>query len=479
MDFYIEKDVIRRIKLVEFIYSHNHCLVDEILNELKISLQTLKNDFKRVNIDIEEFILTSHINSKEISITFKTNIPLLQITQKLYNESKFVRSLYRALHTSDLTIAELREAEFISESNAFRILSNVKLYLTEHDILKNEVRYRMLVNATYARIDFADEYIDQFLWHKAKIILENIIDKRTVHFNDFDAKIVIMNIYLALSRNEEHPLQISLRQFAFLLEDPTYPKLKREYEKEMSKEKAEIEAVLTTLVYHQFANYKDYTVSQPFQKTHWNALTAQHNQVYALYIQLITLSSRTIIDESSFQRQFERVLFNGWVGINLFTPHFLIDSHSFNYQQFRQVILRWNAENPIALNLQENSIKGFYYLYKNILATHDNYYVCNIVATNQDQFTFIFNFFFKYISSAQFKINSTIYYTLDELPEEYFNYPYIIICDHSLYKENYKNAKNLFPFAVDTIRQDTQRLIDSIFEDVNSLKTTMDKDYLS
>lgn len=93
MDFYIEKDIIRRIKLVEFIYSHNHCLVDETLNELKISLQTLKNDFKRINIDIEEFISTSHINSKEISITFKTNIPLLQITQKLYyimNQNLFV-----------------------------------------------------------------------------------------------------------------------------------------------------------------------------------------------------------------------------------------------------------------------------------------------------------------------------------------------------------------------------------------------------
>lgn len=143
MDFYIEKDVIRRIKLVEFIYSHNHCLVDEILNELKISLQTLKNDFKRVNIDIEEFILTSHINSKEISITFKTNIPLLQITQKLYNESKFVRSLYRALQNPDLTMTELREAEFISESNAFRILSNIKLYLTEHDIAQNMILLKM------------------------------------------------------------------------------------------------------------------------------------------------------------------------------------------------------------------------------------------------------------------------------------------------------------------------------------------------
>lgn len=109
MDFYIEKDIIHRIKLVKFIYSHNYCLIDELLNELQISLQTLKNDFKRININIEEFILTSHINSKEINITFKLNIPLLQITQKLYNESKFVRSLYRLLlHNPELTIAKLR-----------------------------------------------------------------------------------------------------------------------------------------------------------------------------------------------------------------------------------------------------------------------------------------------------------------------------------------------------------------------------------
>lgn len=335
------------------------------------------------------------------------------------------------------------------------------------------------MNGCYARVDFSDEYIDRFLWHKAEVIFENIIDQRTVHFNNFDARIVIMNIYLALSRNEEHPLQISLRHFGFLQEDSTYQKLKEDYQKEMSKENAELEAVLTTLVYHQFVNHKDYVVSQTFQKTHWNALTSQHNRVYNLYIQLITLCNRTIIDESSFQRQFERLLLTGWIGISLFTPHFLVDSESFSYQQFRQIILRWNSENSVSLNLQENSIKGFYYLYKNILATHDNYSVCNIVATNQDQFTFMFNFFFKYISSAQFKINSTIFYTLDELPEELFSYPYIIICDHSLYKENYKNAKNIFPFAVDTIRQDTQKLIDSIFEDVNSLKTTMDKDYLS
>lgn len=381
------------------------------------------------------------------------------------------------LQNPDLTMVDLREAEFISESNAFRILSNIKLYLTENDILQNEVRYRMLMNGCYARIDFAEEYIDLFLWHKAKTILENIIDERIVHFNAFDAKIVVMNIYLALSRNEEHPLQISLRHFGFLLEDATYQKLKENYQKEMSKENAEIEAILTTLVYHQFVNYKDYTVSQTFQKMHWNALTNQHNQVYFLYIQLITLSNRPIIDESSFQRQFERLLLTGWIGLTLFTPHFLIDSHSFNYQQFRQIILRWNAENPIPLNLQENSIQGFYYLYKNILITHDNYYTCNIVATNQDQFTFMFNFFFKYINSTQFKINSTIFYTLDELPEELFSYPYIVICDHSLYQENYKNAKNIFPFSVDTIRQDTQRLINSVFDDVETLKNQIDQDY--
>lgn len=135
-------------------------------------------------------------------------------------------------------MTELREAEFISESNAFRILSNIKLYLTEHDIAQNEVRYRMLMNGCYARIDFADEYIDRFLWHKAEVIFENIIDERIIHFNTFDAKIVVMNIYLALFRNEEHPLQISLRHFGFLLEDPTYQKLKENYQKEMSKENA-------------------------------------------------------------------------------------------------------------------------------------------------------------------------------------------------------------------------------------------------
>lgn len=467
---YMEKDIARKIKLVEFVYSKSQCSIHELERELNITRPTLKRDFEKINEDLNDFIVTSEMSNKVVNIIFTNNVSLLQITNVLYKQSPFIRFLYRCLLNPDISLTELAQLEFLSENQCKKIYQQVSRFLEEKEIMQNELRYRLLLTCMYAKVDDSYHHIDLYYWNKAKKGLRLIFNHNIMYFNPLDEDLFLMTIYLSLIRYQKHPLALDHLQFEYLKNDFIFQQLKSFYVDEVdgiSEKEAIKEAILITIIFYQFVNYKDFTIAQTMHNTHWNQLTQQHMSIHHLYIQLIMLNTNKLIDELSFQRNIIKLLFNSWLGLEVFTTHFLIDHTEYSFINFQRTINRWKDEDHIPFILQENNIIELYYFYQNMLLTHDNYYTCNIVVTNQNQFTFFFNFLYKYLSSSQFKINSQIFYSLDDVPKELFHYPYLIICEHSLYDENMYHAKNVFPFSINNIRQDTQNMLNQLFKQLH------------
>lgn len=470
LDFYLEKDILRRVKFLEYLYHRKTCEIPDLIDDLKVSLQTLRNDFKRLSHDLEGYIDVANFDKYSVTMTFKMHFPLDQLTQIVYKDSKFTRILYRTLN-GDYDYNSMSQKEFISTSNVYKITNNINLFLTELDIPNNELRYRLLMNDIFTKIDFADEYIIEEVWEEARHILDHLIDEKTIYVHSFDYDIIVMNIYLALTRAEEHPLIFDIQSFQLFEDECVYQELCEYYREAFQTPYYKQEAAITTMIYIQHVNYKEYVLAQTAQQKHWMLLTQLHTPVYYLYLQCMSLEQKPIIDELALQRTFERLLFNSWVGLPIFTPHYLIREDDYNYQRFCQLFIRWGQDLEEPIQLQERNLSAFYHLFHNTSLSHANYYTCNIVTTSQDRFTLFFNFFYQYLSSSQFKINSTIFYSMDELPNEIFQFPYIIICDRELEDHRFQNAENIFYFSPDTLRHDVKHLLNCLLNNVMSEDT--------
>lgn len=465
LDIYLEKDVLRRIKFVEYLYLSGPCDPQALTEDLQISLQTLKNDFTRIQNELEAYIDKADFEKQSVAMTFKHHVPLPQLTREIYKNSKFTRVLYRVLNGDDDN-ASISQQEFISTSNVYKIMNNINILYSELDLYHHELRYRLLMNDLFTKIDFVDEYIIEEIWEDARQILDHLIDEKTVYIHPFNYDIIVMNIYLSLLRAIDHPLTFDIEMFRFLDNNLIYQDLCEYYRRYHDTPYYRQEAAITTIIYLQNINYKDYVLAQTFQQQHWSELTHYHTSLYYLYLQLMSLKQRPIIDELSIQRTFERLMFNSWVGIPAFTPHYHIAADDHQYTRFRQIFIRWNHEQyDQSILLQDSNLKELYHLFSHTMLSHSNYYTCNIVTTSQDRFTLFFNFFYKYLSSSQFKINSTMFYSMDELPNELFQYPYIIICDRELEDLRFRFAENIFPFSPNTLRHDTRHLLNHLIDD--------------
>ena len=462
---YMEKDIARRIKIVEFIYSKSTCSISELQSFFQVSLPTLRSDFVKIQQQLDDLIITSQWTAKAMTITFKSNTSLLQITNVLYNDSKFIRILYRLLQEPSLSIVKIQQLEFLSESAAAKTYHQVQQFLKERGIFISERRYRLLLTCLYAKVDEKLRSIDPFYWQKAKVLFDKLEDKELMFFDSFSKDLVIMTIYLALTRKDISFLNLDPLQFQYLMDSPIYKKALTFYKQSLYKETATNEAIMTTLIFMQFVNYKEMTYANLCHRQYFLKLTAQHVSVQQLYLQLMTLSSKEIIDEVSFQRLFMKALFNAWVGLEVFTTHYLIDTTDYQYLTFFRTFERWKKIGDYPITLQNANIAECFYWYQHLMTTPLPY-TCQIVCTNQNQFTFFYHYLEKYLSHSQFKINQHALYSMEEVPEVMFSSPYLIICEHSLYEEKTK-SNNIFSFSIDNIVHDIEHMIQQLFQLAN------------
>lgn len=459
-DIYLEKDVLTHINITEHLYFYHKATLEDLMVHLDCSKSTLNRYIQDILELLAPYIKESDYNSQYIEVIFKPHVSLTDLTRPIYSQSKWLRLLFRLLN-NDTQPFSLCEKEFISRSKVYQLIKSVNIFITEYELDKHELRYRALYSFLFLHLDIATDYLIDDLFAKAQYILDDLLQHHhDVYLDDIDRQYILIHFYLSVWRMTEHPVDIDSYEFEYLEHNKTFERLLSFY-KGMTQHHAVEEAMIATIIYEQNISYHNYFLAQTNQESYWNALIQKHSAVYYLYIQCMTLNKSVFIDEISMQKRFQTVLFYAWIGFFPYPRHYHIDKNNYDYQNFCNVFLRWNREFQYHLSFKEEYFEYLYDFIQKTAIPRQHTYVLSIVTSTQDKFTVFYNYFNTYWNNQAFTVNPTIFHCLDELNDNMFQLPHIIICDRLLESHHHK-SDNIFYFDLNTLKEDSITLLNAL-----------------
>lgn len=89
IEAFIEKDIIRQVKLIEYLYELEKLTLREVAKRLQVTTNTVKRDFRQISLILEEQIECSTITSTTISMIFNSSFTRYDLIKIIYQDSYF------------------------------------------------------------------------------------------------------------------------------------------------------------------------------------------------------------------------------------------------------------------------------------------------------------------------------------------------------------------------------------------------------
>lgn len=140
------------------------------------------------------------------------------------------------------------------------------------------------------------------------------------------------------------------------------------------------------------------------------------------------------------------------------------DEVQFIYQQALTALNDWNIEYGYLEKIDQEIVFGFAERLATIVhSTQTSHYVA-IVARDAEDHLLYQNVLQELFNHNQLAIDPIFYYSLEEVPDTYFHFPYIILCEQRLgSSQMLRKHPNVIPISAETIREDVLHLINSLF----------------
>ena len=120
IDNFIEKDIIRRVKITYVLYECRPVKIGELAENMNASFNTIKKDCQKIASKLEDDIVSYSISRSELSFQFKQDTSCYELVRKLYADSPFLKVCYRYLLGKNNYTA-ISEEEFISVTKVFNL----------------------------------------------------------------------------------------------------------------------------------------------------------------------------------------------------------------------------------------------------------------------------------------------------------------------------------------------------------------------
>ena len=221
---YIEKDVIRQVKLTEYLYDLKTLYVKEVAKRLNVTFNTIKRDFSKITAILADYIEYSEITSTTIHLSFFSNFSRYDLIKELYKESKFLRVCSRYL-MGDKNYTTIVDEEFVSVAKAFKIKKEVEKYFKsakimdeDGNLLDKELEMRFVILSVWMRCDLLDESIDKKSFKLANIFVDQVLDRLSnmYEMNNREYQFILLSAYLIITRKDNFTLYYSKNELDYL-----------------------------------------------------------------------------------------------------------------------------------------------------------------------------------------------------------------------------------------------------------------------
>lgn len=472
---YIEKDILRQVKLVEYFYDLKNFEIKTLANNLNVTSETIKRDLSRIETCLSSKIKNIEIKTPVYTINFIPEVSRYELVKDIYNESKFLKVCSRyILGTKDYI--SIVEHEFISVSKAFQLKKKVEKFLTEHHFFdenseKYEFNKRFLILSLWMRCDILDDYVNRHLWELSVNFTDVLLKNFSNNLNNREKNFFIKSIYLMLSRTEIETMTIHGYAFDYMSKSIIVDEMKKISHR-----------FFDNIILDRLSNYEYIYMAiifriVPYNATNYTVLKMdyeyQRNRIVEMFPQITQL---ILYFEQDFKVpllkniRFEKPLLNFLISALLGTQLFLVDKHHFlssrELKLKRKMISafeRWRLQEEEEFSFSNIAIERFCIEVSPVLYpkfTHHRFIL--VVAESEDAHIEYRESIATYIAGTDIVLDDTMYYSLSELPEYYENH--IIICEKLLLVDDQKYSHfSIYPISLNYLNDDLKEIFMKIY----------------
>ncbi|MBO1104237.1 HTH domain-containing protein [Enterococcus faecalis] len=468
---YIEKDIMRQVKVLEYVFEMKKIYIQEIAEFLEVSRGTVKRDIEQILFLIPDIFVIENTASVLI-VQFNPTVTRYQLIKRIYSQSQFLRVCTYYLW-GDPNYMKIVEKEHISVAKAFGLKKKAEQFFIESEImdaskefLNNEFTKRLIMLTVWMRIDLEESQVDIFLFLEAEKIVRRftkeiftISSEREVHFFK-------LAIYLSLKRKKES-LVLSQREIAYAKRGFYYQKIKSLLSNYQLKE----EEIVYISMLHRLLN-KNLTNYQYLILDHDSLRKPYLESIYELETLIYRFEKafdRELLKDVLFEKPFLRYILLTFIDRQVF----LVEKHLFLNQQQRElgkkienIMTEWIDTNKYNILLSKKATDQFCLQVADLLLNNltKKWHVFFVAS---DEFSHIAyrEWLQRNVNTTYIIVDNVLYYSLEELPIYINTENSIIICERSLMNltdEKIRQTKT-FPISLISITQDLTEFFRYIF----------------
>lgn len=471
---YIEKDIIRHVKLVEFFFEFGSLSLNNLAETLGVSLKTVKLDMEIIREKLCDEISYYNKKGNTVKLYFSKQLSRFELVVKLYEDSKFLRVCSRYI-VGETNYLKIVEKEFISVSKAFKLKNKVELYFKEYKAINDlneldELRYRYLILTIWMRCSLLDKYVNKTKYNLATNIAHQIIYKFSNHLNEHGYNLLCKSIYLSLMRNNNQ-LKFIDKKLEIIKEKFVCKEISEIINKSTN-DLDESELVYLSLIYRLLplnsTNYLTLEIDYDYLRTNIIEKNVEILELIFLFEQEFNVSlTKNIL--------FERPLILFLLSIWLDTQTLLVNRHCLlNEEQklvcvrVRHVVNKWLKQNCYNnIDILETTLEQFCLEVFSVLTSmvKNKYKTTIMIIAEFESAHILYRENIKgWLNDTNFILDNTLYYSLKDIPCFMTSTPKIIICDRSLIFDNdLIKEKHVYPISLSTLENDIRNILIDYF----------------
>lgn len=478
---FIEKDIIRQVKLTEYLYELKILSVRDVAKRLNVTFNTVKRDFEKLCSILEEYIEKSEVDSTTIQIAFFSSFTRYDLIKQVYKESKFLRgcSWYLLGQPGYLTIVE---EEFVSVAKAFKIKKRVEEYFKnanvmddEGNLVENELEYRLVMMSVWMRCDLLDQKLDKNLHRLAKIFVDQVLDhlSNDYEMNKREYTFLTLAAYLSFSRKDTKRLKFPNEEFLFLRKSMIFNQIKDIAEIVLgANQLSENEIAFFVSIYRSVnLNTRNYLIVKMNYMQKRDAFIEDRPETVKKLIKLIEDQFNANLNNNIlFEKPFMNFLNTLWYNIQNYTVekhYYLSDSQLEVFSKLKETLNYWkkdiDKEDEIIFN--DTSLEKLCSEIESSLAQkRQSKFAILIVAEDELSHVVYRENLTRWLNMDYSIIDNTMYYSIKDVPIYAKEWPHVIVCERSLIFEDDTYRSNLFAISKSTIFEDIKNIFLYIYE---------------
>lgn len=476
---YIEKDIIRQIKLTEYLLDLKTLTINDVATRLCVNSNTIKRDFQKICVFLEDYILHSSITSREISITFYNGTNYYILVKNLYQESKFLRVCTRYL-LGESNYLDIVDKEFVSVTKAFHLKKKVEDFFIHSGVmdenkefLDNEINFRLVILSIWMRCDLFSESTDNDYMKLAKSFCDSILEDflNDHNIDDRDYTLFLFGTYLSISRQDKD-IKINIPQDyckKIISSNMTFKKINTVNTLVLNNSKLNTnEIIFLCFIYKSMSLNTDNYLLVETNYLIERAFTIESNPIIKQLIRKFEYEFKTVLlNEISFEKPFLTFINSIWNNIQSYIvdKHYYLTDEQFEYtHRINNVLKDWKKEfNLSQIKFNSFSVEKFCTQATAALVKKQEKKTIFIIVAKDELSHILYRENLKRWLNLEFNtIDNIMYYDLDSIPIYIQSLPHFILCDRTLLTD--KKKENIFEVSVPTLNSDLEKMLISIIE---------------